>query len=191
MDSDNSRSFDLVMRGRPFFLPPRRNPAPLPAQPGPPACRRPTEDDRRAPPIISFPAPHPAPLAEPDLSPTRRPCRAVPVPWARTPGRPRCLFKGAASPTSPSPTLDVARPEPSPRNPSRPPLQSASSLPFHRREDRQPNRVEVRSTLVRFVHILAFRSTRTCSPDLRRRRRLPSAVLCRRRCPGSSPLGSP
>jgi hypothetical protein len=61
----------------------------------------------------------PRAAAEPGSSPTRRPCRAVSVPRARTPGRPRCLFKGAASPAPPSPRNPSRARAAPPPNPSR------------------------------------------------------------------------
>jgi hypothetical protein len=75
-------------------------------------------------------------------------------------------------------------------NPSRPPLISASSPLFRCRGDPRDPRVEVRSTLVQLVHIPAFQSTQTSSPDLRRRGRSPSAAVRRRRHPRVRRLSS-
>jgi hypothetical protein len=50
--------------------------------------------------------------------------------------------------------------------------------------------VEVRSTLVQLVHVPVLQSTRTTSPDLRIRDRLPSAAVHRRRRPRVRRLSS-
>jgi hypothetical protein len=149
--------------------------------------RRPTEADGWAPP--TSPSRH----LWPSRGRARLGVRAASAsrPRARAPGCPRGLFKGIATSAPPFSLNPSRRASPPPRKTlAPPPLGSSHLSPSRHREVSWQLHVEVRSTLVRFAHVPALRSTQSGSPVLRRRRRSPSATVRRRRRPGSPPLGS-
>jgi hypothetical protein len=124
------RPSPLFSTGPPLFLPPRRNPAPLPAQSGPPARRHPAEADGRAPPIIPFPVPRSNRSRARPWARAARACGLGPARQAAFSG----LFKGCCTPDRAAFRKTLARaPVPPPPDPrARPPssvFRSAASPP--------------------------------------------------------------
>jgi hypothetical protein len=140
------------------------------------------------------PSRHPLPGAAPSQSRARPGVRAMRACGAGPHAQVACprAYKGRRHPRSrrlctyPNRARATRRQTLAPRRRREPPR----PLPLRRREGRPGRRYEVRSVFVPLVFVAVLRTAEAKPPCLRRRGRLPSAVLCRRRCPGVHPLCS-